>query len=124
MINQAANNPSSSSTTTTTVPNNLTFLSDSIDVDFTNCENPVSIIQRAASDFFGRQLPPALLKQALFYADKMDPWVVGEAIRAASEAPSPSWRYAVAVMARCVRDGVKNYEDWCERDLRFRSGRY
>ena len=130
MEHKASYSPSSTSTTTTTPSHNLTYLQRETDIlsigeDSTNREEtPDAIIQRAAVDYLGRKLPPALLKQALFYARRMDAWVVGEAIRAASEAPMPSWRYVVAVLARCDREGVKCYDDWCERDLRFRSGRY
>lgn len=42
------------------------------------------------------------------------------AIKAAMDAPAPSWRYAVAVLCKCHAEGCRTVEAFCARSERHR----
>ena len=43
--------------------------------------------------------------------DGIEAAVICYGLHEAAKAPSPSWRYAAAVIARCVREGIRTAED-------------
>ena len=70
-------------------------------------------------EYIGRKLPPALLAQAGYYVRKMGLHVVELAIIDTAAIPFPSWRYLIAILRNCERDGVRSEQDYIERQARF-----
>lgn len=53
--------------------------------------------------------------------DGIDAAVICYGLHEAAKAPSPSWRYAAAVIARCVREGIRTAEDLSTSQARAKS---
>jgi DNA replication protein DnaD len=65
---------------------------------------------------FGRIPSPYERTDARYYLQHdMTEDVLCAAIRAAADAPRPTWRYAVAVLARCLSEGVLDAEGFARR---------
>ena len=74
-------------------------------------------------EYIGRKLPPALLAQAGYYVRKMGRHVVEMAIIDTAAVPLPSWRYLIAILRNCEREGVTTTQDYIERQARFEGRR-
>lgn len=53
--------------------------------------------------------------------DGIEAAVICYGLHEAAKAPSPSWRYAAAVIARCVREGIRTAEDLSTSQARAKS---
>lgn len=55
--------------------------------------------------------------------DGIEAAVICYGLHEAAKAPSPSWRYAAAVIARCVREGIRTAADLSTSQARAKSTR-
>lgn len=68
---------------------------------------------------FGRQPNDWDVADMLFYTRKgIEPHVIQLAIRATTDARRPTWTYTVAILRKCILEGVQTVEDWFEREER------
>ena len=68
---------------------------------------------------FGRQPNDWDVADMLFYTRKgIEPDVIQLAIRATTDARRPTWTYTVAILRKCILEGVQTVEDWFEREER------
>lgn len=60
---------------------------------------------------------PAIVRADMRWAMRqgMEPSVIAAAIDDTTIAPAPSWRYAMAIIVRCIREGCKTLEAWDDR---------
>lgn len=73
--------------------------------------------EKAYAEAFGRTVGRwEAADAAYFLAQGMTEAVIIAAIGAARSAPMPSWRYAVAVMRRCLAANVRTKEGWYMRE--------
>ena len=103
--------PSTTTTTTTT-----TTISSPMHSQF------IFDYRSSCREVFGRLMPSSIEKQAIYYADLLGEQTVIEAILETALAPRPSWRYTLAILSNCHRDGVRSYEDYQLRQQRFNDG--
>lgn len=70
---------------------------------------------------FNRQhVPPIVRRQMVEYIEiDVKPEIIMIALDAAADAPNPTWRYAVAVIERCIRQGIKNKNEYFCAQKRF-----
>ena len=68
--------------------------------------------------------PPVAQREISYFLGRgMTEDVICEAMDEASLAPRPSWRYARAVLDRCLSEGVKDIDAYYERRVRWENGR-
>ena len=68
--------------------------------------------------------PPVAQREISYFLGRgMEEDVICEAMDEASLAPRPSWRYARAVLDRCLSEGVKTVDAYYERRARWENGR-
>ena len=97
-----------SSTTTTGSPSGSSSTNGSLPV-----QNNVQVeIQNHAVDAYFRPLPPIIVSKAYYYVRELCLDVVLAAIDESAAAPYPSWRYAEAILRRCLRDGIRTIVDY------------
>lgn len=72
-------------------------------------------------DTLNRQhVPPVVRRQMIEYIENgITPELIMIALDASADAPNPTWRYAVAVLERCKRQGIKDKKAYFDAQNRF-----
>ena len=68
---------------------------------------------------FNRPVTDWDVSDMVFYVRRgLEPDVIQLAIRATADARRPTWTYTVAILKRCLQEGVRTVDDWFEREER------